>query len=361
MNPPTHLTASVIVPVFNGEEYLGRCLESLRASEVAPLEILVVDDGSTDRSGTVARATGIRVIETGARFGPAYARNRGAAAAAGDILVFIDADVAVGQDSLGKILAAFASAPDLHALMGSYDSNPAERSMISLYKNLFHHYVHQHSRQRTLTFWAGCGAIRRMTYLKLGGMNEAYDRPSIEDIELGYRLYQAGFRCELHKDVQATHLKRWTLRTLIRTDLFSRAVPWTVLMLRFKLYPDDLNFSYVQKVSTLLALALPCAIAAAVAIPPALVGALGITGAFVLLNRDLYRFFYERGGVRLAAAAVPLHLLYSIYCALGFGIGLLRYLRGRLSGRPPVFLSSLRSAPSLPPNPSLLRKRDNEE
>src|SRR6185295_15988203 len=190
--------------------------------------------------------------------------------------VFIDADVVVRKDGLEKIVAAFAKAPDLHALMGSYDSDPSERSLSSRYKNLFHHYVHQHGRERALTFWAGCGAVRRLTYLKLGGMNEAYDRPSIEDIELGYRLYQAGFRCELRKDVQATHLKRWTLRTLIRTDLFCRAIPWTELMLRLRLYPDDLNFSYAQKISTLLALTLPWAAVASFFNRAALAAFLGL-------------------------------------------------------------------------------------
>jgi glycosyltransferase involved in cell wall biosynthesis/4-amino-4-deoxy-L-arabinose transferase-like glycosyltransferase len=321
------LTASVIVPVYNGEEHLGRCLDALQASSVAPLEIIVVDDGSTDRSGELARAKGVSVISTGSRSGPAHARNRGAGEARGDILVFIDADVAVHPDTLEKILAAFSAQLDLQALMGSYDDAPAERSVISLYKNLLHHYVHQQGRRRALTFWAGCGAVRRRTYLELGGMNETYTRPSIEDIEMGYRLHQRGYQCELHRDVQATHLKRWTLRSLIETDLFRRAVPWTELMLQLRVFPDDLNFSFVHKAGTLLALALPCLLLASIVAPAAMPAALASGAIFVWLNRDLYRLFLARGGIKLALAAVPLHLLYSLYCALGFGIGLLRHLR----------------------------------
>ena len=344
MNAVSPLTVSVIVPVFNGEQHLGRCLDALRASQVPPLEILVVDDGSTDRSAAIARSSGAEVLAMEARSGPARARNRGAASARGDILHFVDADVAVHPDTVGRIMGAFASAPDLQALMGSYDDVPDDRSLISLYKNLLHHYVHQHGRRRAMTFWAGCGAVRRPVYLRLGGMNEAYNRPSIEDIELGYRLYRAGLACELRPEIQATHLKRWTLLSLIRTDVFCRAAPWTELMIDAGIYPDDLNFSYSHKAGTVLALAIPLVLVAAMSQPLTLVVAFGLLLAFAWLNRDLYRLFHARGGLRLGLAALPLHLLYAINCAVGFGIGWLRYLRRKLSGRHPVFLSSLQTS-----------------
>ena len=67
-------------------------------------------------------------------------------------------------------------------------------NFVSQYKNLFHHFVHQDASGTATSFWAGCGAIRRDIFLRLGGFNTAYKRPSIEDIELGYRLTRAGHR-----------------------------------------------------------------------------------------------------------------------------------------------------------------------
>ena len=87
---------SVIVPVHNGGEGLRRCLQGLAASSRPPDEVITVDDGSTDTSAADAAALGARVLTTPAGpCGPAHARNRGAEVAAGDVLVFIDADVVV--------------------------------------------------------------------------------------------------------------------------------------------------------------------------------------------------------------------------------------------------------------------------
>ena len=188
-----------------------------------PAEIIVVDDGSTDGTGDLARSFGATVVSlAGGPHGPAAARNRGALEATGDILVFLDADVAVHTTTLERIADHFAVAPDVAALFGSYDDRPAEPGIVSRYKNLLHHFTHQHSRADAKTFWAGCGAIRREVFVECGGFDERFRRPSIEDIDLGLRLWQAGHRIRSCPEIQATHLKRWTLAGLIHTDVFLR-------------------------------------------------------------------------------------------------------------------------------------------
>jgi len=79
--------------------------------------------------------------------------------------------------------------------------------------------------------WAGCGAVRRAAFVEVGGFQEGYLRPSIEDIELGYRLSESGGRIRLAAEVQVRHLKRWTLASIVRTDVWRRGVPWTELLL----------------------------------------------------------------------------------------------------------------------------------
>ena len=84
--------------------------------------------------------------------------------------------------------------------------------MVSQYRNLLHHFVHQEGNPEASTFWAGCGAVRRAAFDAVAGYDEArFRRPSIEDIELGYRLRRAGYRIRLDRDLQCTHLKRWRL------------------------------------------------------------------------------------------------------------------------------------------------------
>ncbi len=250
---------SIIIPVNNASELLHKCLTAVNSSEYENFECIVVDDCSLDDSPAVAMQYGCTVIELiGGPFGPSNARNLGAENASGEIVFFIDSDVIVYPDTVTKIAGVFRERPDTDALFGSYDDAPGDGDFLSQYKNLFHHYVHQHGQEEAGTFWTGCGAIRRQTFLRMGGFDVAkYPRPSIEDIDLGRRLNASGHKVYLDKDLQVKHMKRWTLPGLIKTDLLDRGIPWTRLILREKNMPNDLNLSGSQRISAgLLALLL---------------------------------------------------------------------------------------------------------
>lgn len=333
---------SVIVPVYNGAGFLRSCLPALHASTHRDFEVIVVDDGSTDDSVGVARDLGASVVSMPQRGGPAIARNHAARTASGEVLVFIDADVRVHPDTLARIDAHFTAHPETVAVMGSYDDTPSDPGFVSQYKNLFHHYIHHRSAGPATTFWSGCGAMRRSIFLEHGGFSSSYGRPCIEDIELGVRVAMAGHRIDLEPSIQATHLKRWTLANLIRTDVWDRAVPWFRLMLRTRNMPTDLNVTHTHRASVVLAV-LATLILAALAIgsvvsPSGFVtapvgvltaGALLVTCvSLLLLNLDVYRFFARKRGVAFALRAIPLHWLYYVYCAVGVVIAIVSEIVG---------------------------------
>jgi cellulose synthase/poly-beta-1,6-N-acetylglucosamine synthase-like glycosyltransferase len=191
-------------------------------------------------------------VSTGGRYGPACARNIGAREASGELLVFIDSDVCVHDDTLQRIESAFVEDPSLDAVVGSYDDHPAERDFLSVYRNLMHCFVHQEADRRTSTFWGGCGAIRKEKFLKNGGFDQSYGQPAIEDIEFGGRLTRSGSRIVLDRDVQVQHLKRWTFLNILKTDIFQRGVPWTELILRTGRMPNNLNLKSSQRLSVAL-------------------------------------------------------------------------------------------------------------
>jgi cellulose synthase/poly-beta-1,6-N-acetylglucosamine synthase-like glycosyltransferase len=326
-------TISVIVPVRNDPQRLGICLEALRGSTFRDHEIIVVDDSSTDMTPAVAEMLGARVIRLPARQGPGLARNRGAAAARGRYLMFVDADVRVHPSALERAVAVLDGEPTIDALFGSYDAQPAAPGLVSQYKNLLHHYVHQTGRAEAGTFWAGCGAIRRDVFLTRGGFADVYRRPSIEDIELGARLCRAGHRIALRPEIQATHLKAWTLRSLLRSDVCDRAIPWTRLALQEGHLPNDLNLRAGARVSAVLALVLALSLLLAVRWPVLLLVAASALAGIALLNRGLYALFARQRGRRFLLAAVPLHLLYFLYSVLGFAVGAFLHLGDRLRPR----------------------------
>jgi GT2 family glycosyltransferase len=321
---PRRPSLSVVVPVRNGGRNFEHCLQRLRASKRTDFELIVVDDGSTDNSADVARAAGARVISNPEPMGPAGARNLGANAAQAPLLFFLDADVAVHPHALGRAAARFDGDPALAALFGSYDDSPPARGIVSRYRNLLHHFVHQqgtfHAGVRPVhTFWTGCGAMRRALFLQYGGFDpHTYPRPAIEDIELGYRLTRAGHRIVLARDVLATHLKCWTLREMVRTDIFQRGVPWLLLLKRTRMVEKDLNVKADQKACVAITGVVLCAALLSVITPwAALVSGVGIA-AIVGLNHRFFRFLLDREGALFACAALALQLVY--YCCCGISV-----------------------------------------
>jgi len=311
---------SVVIPVHNGGRDFETCLRGLRDSTHADFELIVVDDGSTDDSGGLARSFGATVIRREQAEGPASARNAGALAAKAPLIFFLDADVRPHPDAIGRAVARFDADPALAALFGSYDDAPTDPGAVSQFRNLLHHFVHQagtfvDDARPARTFWTGCGAIRRRVFLDLGGFDpRRYKRPAIEDIELGYRMAEAGHAIRLARDVRGTHLKRWTLGGVIRTDIMCRGVPWMLLMKRSRIAETDLNVGRSQKLSVAAAGVLAMALLASIAMPAMLgVAAMGLA-LVAYLNRRFYIFLAKCRGVGFLAAALPLHLVYFGCC-----------------------------------------------
>jgi len=94
---------SIIVPVYTGDKNFQTCLEAVRALSPPADELLVVVDGRCEEAERLAGQFGAQVLSTATRSGPARARNLGAGAANGDILFFIDADVAMHPDAVGIV------------------------------------------------------------------------------------------------------------------------------------------------------------------------------------------------------------------------------------------------------------------
>jgi glycosyltransferase involved in cell wall biosynthesis len=325
---------SVIIPTFNAERTLADCLHALDSSTYSAAECIVVDDGSTDQSVSIAKRAAAKIVSTGGRFGPARARNLGVQCASGDLVVFIDADVALQADALKRVAARFEAEKDLDALIGAYDDAPSDQGVVSQFKNLQHSFVHSEGNHRAFTFWSGCGAVKRDVFLQHGGFDESYEKPSIEDIELGYRMRKAGRKIALDPLVRCKHMKVWTLGSLLLTDVFQRGIPWTVLIFRTRCFPDDLNLRWGQRASVLLAGSLVMSflsgIAAAIlgqtklALWAAAMGIIGFSG-IVVLNHSFYNFLAARRGLSYLLFGVPLHLLYYFYSGVSFLLGIVIY------------------------------------
>jgi len=314
------LTVSVIMPVYNGIEFIQKSLPPLIAMKERGeiVEVIVVDDSSTDNTPDIASKLGATVIPSGGRLGPGGARNIAAHEAMGDILWFIDADVIV-HDNAAKIMMTGYENNEIVAVFGSYDDKPPAQNFLSQYKNLVHHYYHQRAKREASTFWSGCGTVRKDAFLEQGGFDiEMFKRPSIEDIELGYRLINAGGKLLLLTDMQCTHLKVWRFVNLIHTEVFCRAMPWARLMLSRGGLDNDLNVGMGERIKAVLAALL------ALILLLALVGFLSwpyvalMVMVVIIANWEITKLFYQRKGVIFAAGALMFHQFYYLYSSTAF-------------------------------------------
>lgn len=332
------ISISVIVPAFNAAHYLAKSLPPLmRLFESGVVcEVIVVDDCSTEiTTRSAIEESGAVYLSTPANGGPGFARNIAARSAKGELLWFVDADVVSNAPAALRIQAHFRH-PEVWAMFGSYDVNPPAKNFASQYKNLIHRYYHQQGRSEASTFWSGCGVVRKDRFVDLGGFDtEKFRKPSIEDIELGYRMRDAGGRIVLDPKFNCTHLKDWTLKEVVLTDVLKRALPWSRLLASRPDKTTDLNVSRAERiragVSGLWMLSL-MVMATGILWPASTSVFLLLTVCVAALNWRLVAYFAKLRGPTFALEAVLFHQVYYVYSALTFIYARLRPVPGTMRG-----------------------------
>jgi glycosyltransferase involved in cell wall biosynthesis len=327
---------SVIVPAWRAELLLPVSLAALRRAAAPPdgFELIVVDDGSGDATADVAERFADRVIRLDAPSGgPSRARNAGAAAAAGEWLLFVDADVRIHPDALLRFRESVARHPQASAIFGTYDATPAAPGFISQYRNLLHRWFHLTGAGSAETFWAGLGGVRADVFHRAGGFDAVQHPRQLEDVELGYRMREMGAQLVLDPSIEGTHLKAWSFPLMSVTDFRDRGLTWMRLVLsEGRLRRTSLNLKWQERARVLLAGAVLLATLLALIAWSAALGltAAGLTAALLLSSLPVYAWFARQKGWRFALAVVPLHLWYYFSNAAAAVVGLLAHVRRRL-------------------------------
>jgi GT2 family glycosyltransferase len=293
------LRLAVIVPATDRPPTLFACVAAIRSADDSPEQLIVVEEPRD--------------------LGASAARNAGVRDASAEILVFVDADVAVHRDVFRRIRTRFEDDPALSAVFGSYDDAPAASGFVSTFRNLLHHHVHQTSPGPATTFWTGLGAIRREAFDSVGGLDE--DLEWLEDVDLGMRLSARGGVIQLDPELQGTHLKSWSLWSMIRTDFAGRGIPWVVLLLRHRKTSTALNLGWTHRASAASSLV------AVGALARRRLGLAGLAAAiFVWLNRSFHGTLLRRFGLGRAAAGVALHALHHLVGIASVPAGVIAFL-----------------------------------
>jgi lipopolysaccharide/colanic/teichoic acid biosynthesis glycosyltransferase/glycosyltransferase involved in cell wall biosynthesis len=202
---------SVIIPAYNAEDTLRDCLAALQNQSLArdQYEIIVVDDGSTDRTAEIARQHKVRLIRQ-PNAGPAAARNQGAQAARGEVLLFTDADCEPLSDWIERMTEPFCD-PDIVGAKGVYKTRQRELVARFVQQEYEDKYARLFRQERIDFVDTYSAAYRRDVFLANGGFDTLFPTASVEDQEFSFRLARKGYRLVFVSQAAVYHRHDTTL------------------------------------------------------------------------------------------------------------------------------------------------------
>jgi glycosyltransferase involved in cell wall biosynthesis len=322
VNPPAPLV-TVVVPNYNHADSLPLCLRAIQQQTHPSIEVVVVDDCSTDGSPKVAASLGVTVVGTPTNSGAAVARNTGAAWANGEVLFFVDPDIALAPDAVANAVAILKADRGIGAVCGIEDPEPlVPASRVQDYRALQHHYWTVDSQGEVSFLWSAMFAIRADVFAEIGPFNPRLRYT--EEVDYGHRLTQ---RYRLHA-TSAVHgrLDHDRELLLLLRKLFHRG------RLRVPLYARKRRFAQGYETSS-RAVAAAAALLGVAALPaplllgPAWAAAPALPLAVSLAcDAGMYRFVLQRRPTPFALFFTGVHLLVNLVIAGAVIAGFLQWL-----------------------------------
>ncbi len=320
---------SIIIPVRNGEATIARCLEAALASRYERFEVIVVNDGSDDRSAEIIKTFPCTLVQLPGHSGTSTARNTGACHSHGDILFFTDADCLLNEDTLAIAVATLTAAGRDVVLGGTYTAQPADDRFFSAFQSVFVNHAESRDRDNPDYIAAHAMVLYADTFEKSGGFVEDF-LPILEDVDFSHRLRSSGYRLVMNPGIQVRHLFDYSLLGSACNG-FRKSKYWTIYSIHHRdLLADSgtasraLKLDVIALFGSVLAAALVLGTGNAwFSVLIAVLMALNIT-----VNRELLQGFYRARGMAFALAASAYYLLvYPLVVGAGGLAGLLGYRR----------------------------------
>ncbi|MFV2018671.1 glycosyltransferase family 2 protein [Micromonospora sp. LOL_023] len=318
---PVHV--SVVIPAYNSERTLHACLSAVYAQTLPPVEVIVVDDASTDQTREIARQFPVRLLQTPVNSGPAAARNRGIKASTGELIFFVDADCAPTPTALATALRVLADEPAVDCVHGIYLTEPLyDDGPVEAYRLLHAHYWRAINTGRVRTAIFALCVVRRCVFDDVGLFDERL-RAS-EDVEISDRMADR-HGIWLSADMTCHHDDDSRLGPLLRKQ-FSRSQLLVPVAVRER-GPAGLRANRMGGVlaTTAVLVTLPLVVLAPVL--------LAVPGAgllwFATADPGLARFVRRERGTAFLGLFLCLHFLVHLAIVGGAAVGGTRFLLDR--------------------------------
>lgn len=213
------LKASIIIPAYNAEKTLEKCLAALREQSFGDFETIVVDDGSKDSTKKIAKSfKEVKLLEQ-ANAGPATARNNGATQAKGEIIVFLDSDCVAEKNWLEEMLAPLEN-NEIAGVQGTYKNK--QKELIARFTHLEIEKRHSKMAKQEFIDFMGSysAAYRKKIFEEMKGFDTSFPMASGEDTDLSFRLSKAGYKMVFNQHAAVYHFHPISLPRYLKVKFF---------------------------------------------------------------------------------------------------------------------------------------------
>jgi len=313
---------SVIVPAHNNQDTIENCLQAIRGSSCKDYELIVVDSMSTDLTFDIAKKYADSIIRLKENPGRNKARTIAAGSARGDILVGVDSDIIIRQDTLSKISDYFKKNDNIDALTGILSKEHPNKNFFSQYKNLYMNHIFGKLPDTVTFLYGSIHAIRRRVV-------DLYhsDLGFAEDTAIGQQLLRHGKKIAFLRDLDVVHLKKYTFLSFVKND-FIIPFHWAGLFLKYRGWRQvgkfKTGFAHAPKsqiASVLLAPFIILMLIAAIAADFPVGAVVTFSACWFLLNLDFILFLGREMGPAFALAGAIVNFLDNIVMAVGIMCG----------------------------------------
>ncbi|TDC78671.1 glycosyltransferase family 2 protein [Micromonospora sp. KC606] len=320
--PTTNPLVSVIIPNYNYGNSIGQCIDAAVGQTYQPLEVIVVDDHSTDDSLAKARQRDVTVLQTPRNSGVAVARNTGAAAARGEILFFVDSDVALRPDAVEKAVAELTTHPEYGAVCGIYEEEPLIRDSIVEECRVLQAYCWRMASLGEVSFlFSSLTAVPRRVFDEVGPFNPRLRQT--EEVDYGERM-SARYQIMVTDQVRGWHDDDDRLFPLLR-KLFRRARLRVPLFARRRRFAKGFE-SPARSFGTVAALGVLASLPLAALHPAWLLLTAVLFGVSLSADAEMYRHVRRSRGTSFLTVFTGVAFLTNVAIAAGICVGAAQWL-----------------------------------